>query len=264
MKRKLLMQPAALVGSCCLAAGLAATPVSASGLPVLDSVHTVQNVLTQLHNGSLNLAEFQQQALRWAQQSAYNTSQLQHIVKQLIGVRRFGNLGELSRPEFEERAIDADLESRCGNSQSGISGVIAGVMGRMSGASNDSKAWQAELCARRVMAQNLRFNATVSLLQRLKQRSGQLEQLQSARDGVGDRPGELAGNDNDIARFMASTAQDLQEWQATMSAYDLYLQDLTELQKMATRTQLQGRNPIIGGLVQSAALKLALEKASRR
>lgn len=263
MKDKLYLQTMAPLAACCLAMGLIATPVRASGLPVWDSVHTMQNVLTQLHNGSLNLAEFQQQALRWAEQSAYNTSQLQHIVKQLIGVRRFGNLEAQSRPEFEERAIDTDIESRCGSARSGVSGVIAGVMGRMSGTAS-SKEWQTELCVRRVMAQNLRFNATVSLLRRLKERSAQLEQLQEARDDVDDRPGDLAGNDNDIARFMAATSQDLQEWQATMSAYDLYLQDLAALQKIATRRELQGRNPIIGGLVQSAALKLALEKASRR
>lgn len=236
--------------------------ISAAGMPVYDGVHTMQNVMTQLRTGAQSTAEFAKQATRWAQQNQHNLAQLQHIARQLVGVRQFLNLQSPSQPDFRDRDIYDGIDSKCKQSRGGLAGNVLQGLGL--GGSGDFLVRQQELCAYRVMARNLQYNNTVALLRRLQQRGKQLDALSRARDAVGVDTGKLGANDNDMSHFMAGTQADMDEWQAINSAYESYIAALTEQGRDLSQTALKGSNPVIGTVVQAATLRAALNAARRR
>ena len=244
-----------------IATVVAPLTVQAGGMPVYDSVHTIQNVYTQLYNGSLSTAEFGRQATRWAQQNQHNLAQLQHIARQLVGVQRFANSQSDALPQLAERNPGEGVDAQCHGTRSGVIGYLSTVVQVRADTSLAEQ--QSAICRQVAVARNLQFNNSVRLLQRLRMRGNQLEEIERARTRVGDRPGELGANGNDVERFLAATGKDMDEWQSINDAYERYVQILRGYSSGLTRQALQGRNPVIGAFVQAAALKAALQRAKR-
>lgn len=244
-----------------LAAMSAAAGASAGGMPVYDGVHTIQNIYTQLYNGSLNTAEFGKQAVRWAQQNEHNLAQLQHIARQLVGLQRFTNVRQDRLPQLIERNPIDGVDGQCPGNGGGIAGYLASTIQVRADVSLSQQ--QNDICRQIAIARNLQFNNSVRLLQRLKFRGTQLEQIERARVTVGDRPGELSANGNDVDRFMAATGTDMDEWQSVNDAYERYVQILRSYSAGLSRQALQGKNKVIGSFVQATALKAALQNAKR-
>ena len=248
-----------IVAACITA--LAGGHARAGGMPVYDSVHTIQNVYTQLYNGSLSTAEFGRQAMRWAQQNHHNLAQIEHIARQLVSAQRFVNLRGNGLPNLSERDPTEGVNAQCPGSGEGITGFLASVVRVRADA--DLAAQQQTICRQIAIARNLQFNNSVRLLQRLRTRGQQMDEIERARTSVGNRMGELSTNSNDVERFLAATSNDMNEWQSTNDSYERYVQLLRGYSTGITRQALQGRNRIIGSAVQALALRTALERARK-
>ncbi len=208
------------------------------------------------------LQEYAEQAKRWGETIKQYQMQLEHYQQQLIKLQRLQFGDSTMSDNFPERPQDYGLEDSCpGASQSGIAGLMnqfKALAPDMNGSAVDE---QMKVCARIVMAKNAQYNETVRMLKRLIQRNEQFKQVQSQRDGIGTSQGALAANDNEVRRFVAQNAMDLDYWQAQMKAYDTYIVALKDDQSRLARRALDGnKNNILGQVIQAGVLAGALSK----
>jgi len=86
--------------------------------------------------------------------------------------------------------------------------------------------------------------------------------VEKQRNKVGTSQGALAANDNEVQRFVARNAMDVDYWQAQMKAYDSYILGLKDDQSRLARRALRGDKDSLlaplGQLVQAVTLKAAL------
>ncbi|MEB1200351.1 hypothetical protein VDQ11_22010, partial [Xanthomonas campestris pv. campestris] len=73
---------------------------------------------------------------------------------------------------------------------------------------------QMKVCTRMVLAKNAKYNESVRMLKRLIERNNQFKAIEAQRDRGGTSQGALAANDNEVQRFVAQNAMDLDYWQA--------------------------------------------------
>jgi hypothetical protein len=211
------------------------------------------------------LQEYTKQAERWNETRKQYMQELGHYKQQLISLPRL-NLGESTMPDnFEERPQDYGLQGTCpGAKSSGLKGLLDKFKSLAPNYEGDMVEEQLKICARMVLAQNAQYNESVRMLKRLIQRNTQFsKQVQPQRDSGGTSQGALAANDNEVHRFVAQNAMDLDYWQAQMTAYDNYIVSLKDDQSRLSRKALDGDKSgwlaPLGQIVQAATLKKALE-----
>lgn len=210
------------------------------------------------------LQEYAEQAKRWTDTLKQYQQQLDHYKQQLIQLQRL-NLGESTMADnFAERPQDYGLEDTCpGASGSGLTGLLQQFKSLAPNMQGDMVQEQLKVCARMVLAQNAQYNESVRMLKRLIQRNDQFKQVQAQRDNGGTSQGALAANDNEVQRFVAQNAMDLDYWQAQMKAYDSYIVALKDDQSRLSRKALDGDKSgwlaPLGQIVQAATLAKALE-----
>lgn len=210
------------------------------------------------------LQEYAEQAKRWTDTLKQYQQQLDHYKQQLIQLQRL-NLGESSMADnFAERPQDYGLEDTCpGASGSGLTDLLDKFKSLAPNMQGDMVQEQLKVCARMVLAQNAQYNESVRMLKRLIQRNDQFKQVQAQRDSGGTSQGALAANDNEVQRFVAQNAMDLDYWQAQMKAYDSYIVALKDDQSRLSRKALDGDKSSwlapLGQIVQAATLAKALE-----
>lgn len=206
------------------------------------------------------LKEYAEQAKRWTDTLKQYQQQLDHYKQQLIQLQRL-NLGESTMADnFAERPQDYGLEDTCpGASGSGLTGLLDKFKSLAPNFQGDMVQEQLKVCARMVLAQNAQYNESVRMLKRLIQRNNQFKQVQAQRDSGGTSQGALAANDNEVQRFVAQNAMDLDYWQAQMKAYDSYIVALKDDQARLSRKALDGDKSLLGQIVQAAVLAKALE-----
>jgi FtsZ-binding cell division protein ZapB len=119
---------------------------------------------------------------------------------------------------------------------------------------------QLEICMLIVRAENKKYNETVNFINGLQGRQLELQMLKTRRDSVGNRQGDLAGNDNDFLRYQQYAKMDMDNWQAMIAAYDGYIAQLNKYQQRLAQRALRGKQPdIITTIVQGAVLKKVLD-----
>ncbi|MCF8797491.1 hypothetical protein KIP65_12355 [Xanthomonas campestris pv. campestris] len=211
------------------------------------------------------VAEFSEQAKRWSDTVKQYQQQLDHYNQQLIKLQRLRNFrGPVMADNFGERPSDYGLEEDCpGAAKSGLQGMImeqlTSIAPNMGG---ELVQEQMKVCARIVMAQNAQYNASVQMIRRLIERNNDFKEVEKQRDNGGTSQGGLAANDNEVQRFVARNAMELDYWQAQMKAYDSYILALKQDQTRLARTAMDGGTNSwlkpLGQVVQAAALKKAL------
>ncbi|SCB06386.1 Conserved hypothetical secreted protein [Xanthomonas translucens pv. translucens DSM 18974] len=211
------------------------------------------------------IQEYTKQAERWNETRKQYTQELGHYKQQLISLPRL-NLGESTMPDnFEERPQDYGLEDTCpGAKGTGLKGLLDKFKSLAPNLKGDLVQEQLKICARMVLAQNAQYNESVRMLKRLIQRNTQFnKQVEAQRDSGGTSQGALAANDNEVHRFVAQNAMDLDYWQAQMTAYDNYIVSLKDDQSRLSRKALDGDKTgwlaPLGQIVQAATLAKALE-----
>ncbi|MCD0260212.1 hypothetical protein JWH11_11975 [Xanthomonas melonis] len=209
------------------------------------------------------LQEYAEQAKRWTETLKQYQQQLAHYEQQLIKLTRL-NLGTSTMEDnFAERPDDYGLQEDCpGAPQSGLSGVLQQLKSLAPNMSGKLVEEQLKVCTRMVLAKNAKYNESVRMIKRLIERNNQFKSVEAQRDKVGTSEGKLAANDNEVQRFIARNAMDLDYWQAKMTAYDSYIEGLKEDQSRLARKALDGEKNSwlkpLGQVVQAATLKAAL------
>ncbi len=209
------------------------------------------------------LQEYAEQAKRWTDTVKQYQQQLEHYKQQLISLQRL-NFAQSTMPDtFAERPADYGLEDTCpGARGSGLAGLIQQFKSLAPNMQGKLGEEQLKVCARMVLAKNAQYNASADMLKRLIQRNEQFKQVQAQRDKGGTSQGALAANDNEVHRFVAQNAMDLDYWQAQMKAYDTYIASLKDDQSRLATAALDGSNngwlAPLGQIVQAATLKAAL------
>ncbi|MGX0954917.1 hypothetical protein [Pseudomonas syringae] len=237
-----------------LAAGLSAGPANAVGLGVLV------NDQTSLAKA---LQEYGEQAKRWTETLKQYQQQLDHYQQQLIKIPRL-DLGTSSMADnFAERPEDYGLDDDCpGAPKTGLAGVLQQFKSLAPNMNGNMVEEQMKVCTRMVLAKNAKYNESVRMLKRLIERNNKFKAIEAQRDLGGTSQGALAANDNEVQRFVAQNAMDLDYWNAQMTAYDSYIVGLKEDQSRLARKALDGDQNSwlkpLGQLVQAATLKAAL------
>ncbi|APP81762.1 hypothetical protein [Xanthomonas hortorum] len=212
-----------------------------------------------------DIAEYGEQAKRWTDTLKQYQQQLDHYNQQLIKLQRLKNFrGPVMVDNFGERPSDYGLEEDCpGAATSGIKGMIMEqltlIAPDMGGGLVQE---QMKVCARIVMAKNAQYNESVRMIRRLIERNNDFKQVEKQRDNGGTSEGALAANNNEVQRFVARNAMDLDYWQAQMKAYDSYIVALKEDQTRLAKAAMDGGTNSwlkpLGQVVQAATLKKAL------
>ncbi len=157
--------------------------------------------------------------------------------------------------DFKERDINEGVQETC---QKGKSSVAEE---------------QHKVCIKHVQVSNMRFNAMVKILNDVKKRDEQIQELQKARKGLTgpEHKGELDANTNAIAALQSQMENDIQNAKYTLDAYatmlDALSDDMVALANRALTNKPGGKGWLgnVGGqVVQGVALKAGLAAASRR
>jgi hypothetical protein len=119
---------------------------------------------------------------------------------------------------------------------------------------------QIDICRRIVRAENTRYNETVRYLNSLTRRQQDIQALDARRASVGKEPGKLQALSYDIERYQQSAKMDLDNWQATIVAYNNYIEQLNKYQQRLAARALRGKQPdLVTAAVQGVLLHEALE-----
>lgn len=214
-----------------------------------------------------NAEEFATEATRWAstiekygQDITQYTNVLNHYEQQLIKLQNLNlSMIQLSN-EFPRRDDSWGVIDTCGSNGGGISGILTGLLPSILPAIGDNVGQtQKTICVQIVQAQNRKYNSTVDLLTTLtQQQSDLLNKIEAQRNNMSTGQGDLAANDNEVARFQAKINMELQFWQTNQSAYDSFIDSLKRQQSNEAKKALTGSS-IIGQVINAAALQTALQ-----
>lgn len=234
---------------------LAALLAASSGAHAQWAVNDQANLQQQARHILDTIKQWGEQAKRW-------TDQWNHYQQQLIKLRNLNfRLVKLSQT-LSERPEDYNVREACGGG--GVLDELKRLLTRPIRLGGNIVDQQVEICQRRILVENLKYNQTVRMFNELSTESQRnLDAIQAQRDTqVGTSQGALAANDNEIQRFIASSGLKMQAWQLQMQAYDAYLEALDRDQSTLAKRALEGDKGGLGQikakLVQAAALKAAL------
>lgn len=211
------------------------------------------NTLTQRFQ---DYAEYGVEAQRWY-------SKYQHMQQQLIKLQGLASTIAPMSDQFSRRADDYGMEYACPGSNGGLSSALlkSWIGIDMEGEIGPQ---QLKICEYIVLVENAKYNKTVDMLKRLRERSAEHEQIESRRSSVGDSEGNLQAVNNDVMRMAAAMQIELDNWEATLKGYDSYIGLLRSDQQRLAQAALNGRKNVWGTVVQGAVLKGALEAAESR
>jgi hypothetical protein len=239
---------------------LQATSASATGIPVVDAAHTIQNVFTQLWVEGKNAIKWGQD---YAEQLAQTRQLLQDYQAKISGAANFMDRAMLMDDQFQERSPDdisklAQIRCGAGASTQAMSDLWKRFVPDMSG---DIKKQQLKICAQIVLMESERYNEQVKMLKRVRESSEELERLDKVRSSYGNDAtlGDMTGSNNDISRFAARGSMDMDYFRTAMITYDGFIASLRSDQKDLALQAMRGKQTPWGSVIQGATLKAALD-----
>jgi hypothetical protein len=239
---------------------LQATSASATGIPVVDAAHTIQNVFTQLWVEGKNAIKWGQD---YAEQLAQTRQLLQDYQAKISGAANFMDRAMLMDAQFQERSPDdisklAQIRCGAGASTQAMSDLWKRFVPDMSG---DIKKQQLKICAQIVLMESERYNEQVKMLKRVRESSEELERLDKVRSSYGNDAtlGDMTGSNNDISRFAARGSMDMDYFRTAMITYDGFIASLRSDQKDLALQAMRGKQTPWGSVIQGATLKAALD-----
>ncbi|WP_432591909.1 DUF4141 domain-containing protein [Stenotrophomonas maltophilia] len=248
----------ALVLACTV---LMPSPRAAAGMPVIDPTNIAANIangVKQAVDFGKTAAHHGKQAATWAVEKADRLAQLRQLQQDLVTLSANPMLAMVQLDDkFTRRSPLHGAVAACATNGSFDPQMIwQDFAAKLSG---DFKKQQAELCMRMVVAENAKYNATVGLLQQLREFESSLASIEKRRKVRGNAPGNTSALDNDLTAFASNLQLDLDGWNATMAAYDSYIAQLRTEQNRLSKVALRGQPNFFGEIIRPIALKTALE-----
>lgn len=243
-----------------LGMALPVSSVNATGWPVADISHTIQNIFTQLWVEG-------EEAIKWGKDYAEQVAQTRQLLEEyqakISGAANFMDSAMLMDDKFQERSPDdiAKLaQNRCGagaNTQA-MTDLWKRFVPDMSG---DIKKQQLKVCAQIVLMESERYNEQVEMLNRVRESSDNLGSLDQVRNSYGSDAtlGEMTGSNNDIGRLAARGSMDMDYFRIAMITYDGFIASLRSDQQDLALAAMRGKRTPWGSVAQGVTLKAALE-----
>lgn len=215
---------------------------------VFDLGHTTETILGWGGQYTQKALEYTRQGQQYVRQGQQYATQIKQLEQMYVKGGIFeGKPGY--REKLQVRPINHGVSERCGDKP----------------ASNPVGTEQLHKCIAIVQAENRRYNATVKMLEDVEKRDKELQAAIAERKSIGqDEKGKLESNTNRILAIQTQQQNDVQNASNLLSAYDATLRSLREDQVQTANLALSGRNSLVGGAVQGAALRLALKDARQR
>jgi hypothetical protein len=239
------------------ALGLWVTAPRAYTMSVIEiGPNLFQSILNQLNTYQQryqDYAEYAQQARRWVQT-------YQHMRQQLFTLQAFVGQMHGKGVLLEERDETYGIEDCDPQGGSLASIALSWLKADLDGEIGPQ---QVNVCRQIVVTRNKKFNETIKILKHLQKVEAEWRLIE-ARRLLSNTQGNIEGSNNDVNRFVGRLQQDLQFWQASMAAYDAYLDLLNQEQQRLAQAAMRGKKAVLGTVAQGATLRMALQKARRR
>jgi hypothetical protein len=173
--------------------------------------------------------------------------------------------------ELKERDPSFGMKEKCPSPGGGIPtlGSLLSSFKLNKGASlEEIKKDQQEICLRIVHTENLRYNANIEVIEKMRKHADTLKnKIDTARsNAIGEDESKININSNDLARLEAELQTQLSYTNALVQAYDGYIKSLKENQTMLLQVAMNGNQGDDGliavvsrKLVQGAVLKGSLK-----
>lgn len=242
-------------------AAMLSSPQALAILPVTDGPSIAARAgiaIKEAAEFGKTIAHQGKQAATWAIEKADRLAQLKQLQQDLVNLAANPMLAMVQLDDnFTRRSPLHGAVSACATNGSFDPQMIwQDFAAKLSG---DFKKQQAELCMRMVVAENAKYNATVDLLQQLREFEKSLASIEKRRAVRGKAPGNTSALDNDLFAFAGNLQLDLDGWNATMAAYDNYIAQLRIEQNRLSKVALRGQPSFFGEIIKPVALNAALE-----
>lgn len=201
------------------------------------------------------IEEFREQAKRWQ-------ATVEQYRMQLINLSAMNfDASTLTSQNGTLPTVDPDygIEDACRKKDGDVVGAVLSLF--RPDPNQEILDQQLEICRRIVHAENAKYNETVRYLNSLSRRQRDIASLDQRRAAVGKEPGKLQALSYDVERYQQSAKMDLDNWQATIVAYDSYIDQLNKYQQRLATRALRGKQPdVVTAVVQGALLHEALDE----
>lgn len=241
----------------------------ATGVPVVDGAHIGASNLG--HYGTYG--QIGKQILEAKKQLEEAQRIYANVQKNLIKSSGLGDSGISMEDAFKERDSSFGMKARCPGAALSMNPkeLLSAFVINTKGGLKEIKEEQQKVCQRIVYAENLQFNETAKMLNLLREQDDRLKGIASRRAQVGDEPGPLQENTNELITFLTGAERDSQYNSAVIAAYDAYIVTLNRQQQMLTQVAMSGNanddsfgDLLTRKLVQGATLKIALDTVGNR
>lgn len=260
-----LIRKTSLALSVSLTCGLFANAVHAQWA-VIDPAAIAQdaaNFAKTIEQYGAEVQNFTDQATRWASTVQQYSAVLQHYQQQLIQLQSLNFTLLQAQNNFTKRDPGQDMQLFCPGSTTSLIDIRALVRQYIANLGGNLAQQQQQVCANLVQLQDAKFNDTVDLIQKLAdENNNEISQIESQRNSVGTAQGALAANQNETARYVARTNNDIQSWQTKMQAYDVQIDYLKAQQVALAKRAMNGdsSNPnLLGEATQATVMAAALK-----
>ena len=230
---------------------LLSSPIGATGFPVIDISHQVNNVVTQIGTRVQEAAQFAKDNTQYARE-------WQQIQDSYTNVKNIFELQAMPQNfDMTERAENFGVKERCPGVDPGFS--LTGMIDR---ALPDNKksipAQQAQICAKIVIIENRKHNELVKMFktgaQRAKEAAAVAKNARASRTS-GDQQSNVQQ-----AQSVANAAQaDAMTSSGKLQAYDAMIVSLKNDQTLLAKQALKGDSSAIGAIIKTTALAGALK-----
>lgn len=254
-----------LAFSLALACGLFANAAHAQWA-VIDPAAIAQdaaNFATTVEHYGAEVKNFTDQATRWTSTVQQYSAVLQHYQQQLIQLQSLNFTLLQAQNNFSKRDPSQDVQLFCPGSTTSLIDIRSLVRQYILNLGGNIAQQQQQVCSSLVQLQDAKFNDTVDLIQKLAdENNNEISQIESQRNSVGTAQGALAANQNETARYVARTNNDIQSWQTKMQAYDVQIGFLKAQQAALAKRAMNGdsSNPnLLGEATQATVMAKALK-----
>ncbi|MGN6153507.1 MAG: hypothetical protein ACTHOH_16110 [Lysobacteraceae bacterium] len=200
------------------------------------------------------IQEFGEQAKRWRATAEQYRMQLVNLSQMNFGASR------LTSQDGNLPTVDPDygVDDACRRKNRSVVDELLSLM--RPDPNQEILDQQIDICRRLVRAENTRYNETVRYLNSLNRRQQDIQALDARRASVGKEPGKLQALSYDVERYQQAAKMDLDNWQATIVAYNNYIEQLNKYQQRLAMRALRGKQPdVVTAAVQGVLLHEALE-----
>ena len=214
------------------------------------------------------IAEYAEQAKRWADTVAQYKATIDHYTaqvafwqEQLVKLQSLNFSLFTLQNQFKKIPDDYGMRDACPGVTGGLAGdITTALQSFLPNMGGDVVKQQRDLCQLIVLTKNQKYNDTVDYLQAVAEESNHFYVIQAQRMKTAKSPGDLSANDNELSQFQSRVTQAQAAWSSKMTTLDTQIQMLQQLQGVLSRRAMNGSPSPLGTLINTVALKAAFSQ----